>query len=110
MADQGKVVIRRAIPASTARGLLLSGAGTLSATLRAIGVVYEGTDATETAGQVQISGTALVTSSGTIAAGKLCASDANGKLVAVSAGSEHLGMAVTLEASSAGELVSCKLI
>lgn len=110
MADQGKVLIRHTIPASTARGLAVDGAGALSATNRAIGLVYEGTDSSETAGQVQISGTGLATAAGAVTAGELLAADAAGKMVAVSAGSEHLGMCIALEAAAADELFRVKIV
>lgn len=111
MADQGKIMITMAIPASTARALAISGAGTLSASLRAIGVVHSGTDADQTSGPVQIGGTALCTAGEAITAGQLVVSDAAGKMIAVSVGSEHLAMAIALEAAAAdGVLFDAKLI
>jgi hypothetical protein len=116
MSDQGAVIITMAIPASTARGSMLSGAGTLSATLRAVGCVVEGTDATETRGAVQIGGTALALCGGTIAIGGLATANADGKLIAhvedtdAVDGTDHLACAVMLEAGADGELRRVKLL
>jgi len=112
MADQGKILITMPIPASTARGLLISGAGTLSATLRAVGVTYEGTSASETIGQCQIGGIALVQGSGAINAGVPCRSDAAGKAVASAAdGSDaDLVCCIPLETMADGVLSRCKIV
>lgn len=112
MADQGKVLVTHPVPASTARGLLISGAGTLSATLRAVGVTYEGTSSTETNGQVQMGGIALVQGSGAISAGTPCRSDAAGKAVATLADGTDadLTCCIPLETMADGQLTRCKLV
>ena len=109
MADQGATIITMAIPASTARGSMLSGAGTLSATLRAVGCVVEGTDSTETKGAVQLNGTCLAIYAATITAGDSLQADASGELIAdvVATG---LQCAIALESGVANDLRRVKLI
>ena len=109
MADQGAIIITMAIPASTARGSMVSGAGTLSAVLRAVGCVVEGTDSTETKGAVQIGGTCLAIFAGTVAAGATLQADASGELIA-DVTTTDMHCAVALEAGSAGELRRVKLL
>lgn len=127
MADQGKVVIAFAAPESTARGLFISGAGTLSATLRPIGALYEPTDAGETVGQVQVGGTCkLVAGTGGVTAGASLVSASDGTAVVATAltvdtsdagvvadpvlGNAHLVRAIALESASAGELFDALLV
>jgi hypothetical protein len=113
MADQGKTCITMTVPASTARGLAISGAGTLSATLRAVGVLYDSTIAGETTGNVQIAGTALATFGGNVTAGAPLKSDATGKLVVATTGAandDHLICATAMEAGAANELRRVRII
>jgi len=108
MADQGATIITMTVPASTARGAFVSGAGTKSATLRAVGCLVEGTDSTETKAAVQIGGTALALFGATLTAGALLQANASGALIAnATAGLE---CAVALEAGASGELRQVKLI
>jgi hypothetical protein len=113
MAGQGEVLITMSVPASTPRGAIISGAGTLSATLRGVGVLVEGTDASETKASVQISGTALVLLGATLTAGAMFISDASGKAVAHTAdtdavdGDDDLVCGVLLEGGDSGELRTC---
>ena len=111
MANQDNL-ITMTVPESTARGALISGAGTLSATLRAIGVLEEPTDAGETKQAVRISGTALALYGATITAGKVCKSDANGKLVEVAGdgSDDYLACALTIDAGADGELGRVKVL
>ena len=109
MADQGAVIITMAIPASTARGTMLSGAGTKSATLRAVGCVVEGTDSSETKGAVQIGGTALALLGATLAIGVTAQANAAGVLIA-DVTTTSLQCAILLEAGVSGDLRRVKLI
>lgn len=111
-ADQGKVLITRAVPASSAVGTAISGAGTTSATLRAIGFMSDSTDATETVAPVQIGGTCKAIFGASIAAGKVCKSDANGKLVEVAGdgSDDYLACAISLESGSDTELHDVKIL
>lgn len=113
MADQGKVLISMTVPQSTARGCAISGAGTCSATLRAVGVLYEASDAGQTTGQVQVYGTALATAGGNVTAGAPLKSDANGKLIAATTGAgndDHLICAIALEAGADEQLIDVVLV
>jgi len=110
---QGNTLITITTAETVTRGEFVSGAGTLSATLKPIGVCYDidGTDC-----MVAISGTALVELGATLTAGALVVSDANGKAIAhtedsdVVDGNDHLICAILLEGGDAGELVNAKLI
>lgn len=113
MADQGKVLISMTVPESTARGVAISGAGTLSATLRGVGILYEPSDAGEVLGQVQISGTALaLIGTGDCVAGDRLVSAADGSLIVATgdATDNSLICAVALEAGAAGELRKVKIL
>jgi len=116
MADQGKDLITMTVPVSTARALFISGAGTLSATLKAVGILYDSTDSTQSKGQVQITGSALITLAETLTAGALVVSDAAGKAAAhvedtdIADGNDHLVRAILLEGGDAEELVDCVLV
>ena len=106
MADQGKVVITHIVPtASTIRGTAISGAGTLSASLRGVGLLDDLSDAGVVKDSIQISGTALGVAGEVITSGMLLASDADGKLIDVTAGSEHLGFCVAMEAAAAEDVL-----
>jgi len=109
MADQGAIIITMDVPASTARGAFVSGAGTLSATLRGVGCLVEGTDASETKTAVQIGGTALALFGATITAGAGLQSDATGALIA-DITTTDLQCAVALEDGVSGELRRVKLL
>lgn len=105
MADQGKVLITMTVPASSARGTILSGAGTKSATIRPAGVLYDSTDAGQTTGQVQVSGTALVVLGGTVAAGDTIKSTATGTGVKATLATDiNTVVGIALEAGASGEL------
>ena len=108
MADQGGVFITMTVPASTGRGIFVSGAGTLSAVLRAVGCLVEGTDSTETKANVQVGGTALGVFGGTITAGQTLQADADGNLVDCT--DAELCCAVALEGGADGELRRVKLL
>lgn len=82
MADQGKISITMTVPASTARGTFISGAGTLSASLRSAGVMEDSTSATQTKAPVQITGTCLIKAGAAFSAGASLVSDASGLAVA----------------------------
>jgi hypothetical protein len=110
MSDQGAVIITMTVPESTGRGLFVSGAGTLSATLRGVGCLVEGTDAGETKAAVQISGTALASLAGTTTAGAHLCADAAGQLVVKSTEADDLVCAIALEGGSADELRRVKII
>ena len=112
MADQGKVVITSVVPTAVqTQGIAISGAGTLSATLRPVGVLADSSAAGVVAGPVQIGGTALASCGESITAGELCASDASGQLISLTAGSEHLCFCIALEAGAAADvLISVKII
>ena len=85
MADQGKISITMTVPASTAKGTFISGAGTLSASLRSAGVMEDSTDSTQTKAPVQITGTCLIKAGAAFSAGASLVSDANGLAVAADA-------------------------
>ena len=112
MADQGKYVRTMPVPASTARGRVISGAGTLSATLRGVGILYEPSSSTESTGRVQLGGTALGLLGGVVTAGARLKSDAAGALVVATgdATDNSLIMAVALEAGASGELRDVKIL
>lgn len=112
MAGQGEVLVTRSVPASTARGLFVSGAGVLDATERAIGCLIEGTDADETRASVQISGTALGVLAETVVAGERLKADAAGKLAVATgdATDNSLICAVALEGGAVDELRSVKIL
>ena len=113
MSYQGNTLITMTTASTVTRGELVSGAGTLSATLKAVGVCYDidGTDCV-----VAISGTALVELAGTISAGTQIVSDANGKAIAHTTGSstvdgdDDLVCGVLLEGGVSGDLVNCKIL
>jgi hypothetical protein len=105
MADQGKVCITMTAPASSARGTILSGAGTKSATLAPAGVLYDSTESTDTLGEVQIAGTCKVLLGGTVTAGAAVKSDASGAAIAATLGTDDgLVAGIMLEGGAAGEL------
>jgi ABC-type amino acid transport substrate-binding protein len=112
MAGQGEVIVTRSVPASTARGLFVSGAGVLDAAARAVGCLVEGTDANETKAAVQLTGTALGVLAGETSAGDILKADAAGKLAVATgdATDTFLICAVALEAGAADELRSVKLL
>lgn len=111
MGDQGKVLISMTAPVSTARGSAISGAGTCSATLKPVGILYEPTSSTETLGQVQIAGTALgLLGTGGATLGANLVSAADGSLIVQSTEADSLVCAVAMEAGSAGELRNVKII
>lgn len=110
MADQGKAVITLSLAVATARGTFVSGAGTKSATLRAVGVADDETTSANELAPVQISGTALGLLGASLSAGAVCMSNASGALIAVTSGNEQLACAVLLEGGSSGELRNCKLL
>ena len=111
MSDQGAIIITMDVPASTARGAFVSGAGTLSASLRAVGCLVEGTDASETKTAVQIGGTALGLFGATITAGAILQADVDGNLIAVvQTGDTDLECAIALEGGVDGELRRVKLL
>jgi hypothetical protein len=112
MSDQGAVIITMTVPESTGRGIFVSGAGTLSASLRAVGCLVEGTDAGETKAAVQISGTALASYAETISAGDKLVSDASGQLAIATGDATDNGLicAVALEGGDADELRRVKII
>ncbi len=101
MADQGKTLITMTVPSTGTRGELISGAGTLSATLRAVGVLYDDADGA-TKGPVQTAGTALVVLGATLTAGADVQSDANG--AAIAAVDDGLVCGVLLEGGISGDL------
>lgn len=109
MADQGKTLITMTVPAAGVRGNLVSGAGTFSATLRAVGVMTDDADAA-VIGVVQTAGTALVKLAGTLAAGALFVMDASGDAAAhvedtdAVNGNDHLVAGILLEGGDVGEL------
>lgn len=104
MSDQGKVMITSVVPtAVSVRGLAISGAGTFSATLKAIGFAYEQSDAGIVIGPVQIAGTCLAVAGEVITAGEDLQSDADGKLI--TAVDDGLHCAVALEAGSAEDVL-----
>ena len=106
MADQGKVLIPMTVPASTERGIILSGAGTKSATLMPVGVLYDSTEADQTVGQVQVAGTALVKLAATLAAGDSVKPSATGTAAKATVGTDGTIIGVMLEGGAAGELRS----
>jgi hypothetical protein len=112
MAGQGEMIVTMDVPASTPRGSIVSGAGTLSALLKGVGAVVEGTDADETKAAVQIGGTALCVFGGTITAGASLKSDATGQLVAATGDATDNGLvcAIAMEGGDADELRSVKLV
>lgn len=115
MTDQGKTVITMTVPASSAYKTAVSGAGTKSATLKAIGFMDDSTGAGVTTGPVQIAGTTLAIAGAQIsAAGTSLKSDANGKLVAATVGSGdeyHLICAIALETAAAdGVMFAVKIV
>jgi len=105
-AYQGNTLITVTTSSTLDRGLFVSGAGTLSATLPPVGVSYDadGTDCI-----VAISGTVLVKAAGSITAGAPLKSDSTGKATAATVGTDHVA-AIALEAASAGELFKARLI
>lgn len=109
MADQGAVEITMTVPGTAVRGNLVSGAGTFSATLRAVGVVADDADGATT-GRVQVSGTALVKLAGTLSAGDQFIMDASGDAAAHTTGSSTVDgdddrvAGVLLEGGAVGEL------
>jgi len=110
MADQGKVLISMTVPASTGRGLFISSFGTVSATVKPMGVLYEPTGATETLGQVQICGMALVKAQVTIAKGAVLIPSSIGTADVGDSTNIHLAGALALGAGNPGELIDCKII
>ena len=101
-----KVVITMTVPTAVAvRGTAISGAGTLSASLRGVGLLDDQSAAGVVIDGVQISGTALGVAGEVITAGMLLASDADGKLIDVTAAAEHLGFCVALEAAAAEDVL-----
>lgn len=110
MADQGKVTITMTVPESTAYGSAVSGAGTLSATLRAVGIMADSTAAGVTTGPVQIGGTALGIASGSVTAGAHLCATATGALVVQSTEADDLVCAIALEGASDGEMFKVKII
>ena len=109
MSDQGKIVITMPVPAETPRAKLISGAGTLSASLRAVGVLYDSTGENQAIGQVQIGGTALVTLGANLSAGATVKSDASGDAVASS--TDHsLMCGILLDGGPTGELRRMRII
>jgi hypothetical protein len=107
MSDQGKVNITMTVPVSTAYGSAISGEGTVSATLRAVGLLDEETDASTVLGPVQISGTKLGIAAEAISIGDRLKSDADGKLAVVTgdATDNGLTMAVALELAAAEDVL-----
>ncbi len=112
MAGQGEMLITMDVPESTPRGTLISGAGTLSATLKAVGVIVEGSDAGETKANVQVGGTALVLCGATLTAGALVVADAAGEAIVFTEdtdavnGNNHLVCGIMLEGGADQELRS----
>lgn len=106
MSYQGNALITITTASTVTRGELVSGAGTLSATLPPIGVCYDidGTDCI-----VAISGTMLIEAGGTVTAGMALKSDASGHAVSATVGTDHVA-AVAIDAGSSGTLINCKLI
>jgi len=107
MSDQGKVLITMTVPESAAFCTAVSGAGTKSASLRAVGLMADSTAAGVTKGPVQISGTALGIAAGVITIGDRLKSDADGKLAVVTgdATDNGLTMAVALEGAAAEDIL-----
>jgi hypothetical protein len=112
MAGQGEMLVTMDVPESTPRGSFVSGAGTLSAVLKGVGVIVEGTDAGETKASVQIGGTAPAIYSETITAGASLKSDATGELAIATGDATDNGLvcAIALEDGAANELRSVKLV
>jgi len=110
MADQGATLITMDVPESTPRGAFVSGAGTLSSSLRAVGCLVEGTDVGETKANVQVAGIALGLLGATVTAGATLQANASGALTADVTADSDLECAVALEGGAAGELRRVKLI
>ena len=111
MAGQGEIIITRTVPASVqARGTFISGlaTGAYSATLKGIGCVVEGADATELKTAVQINGTALALFGATITAGQELQADVDGNLIVCV--DDGLQCAIALEGGADGELRSVKIV
>lgn len=106
MSYQGNTLITITTASTVTRGELVSGAGTLSATLPPIGVCYDidGTDCI-----VAISGTVLIEAGGTITAGAPLKSDANGHAVAATVGTDHV-CAIAIDGGASGSLLKCRLV
>jgi hypothetical protein len=115
MADQNKMMITSTVPTTAVRGSLVSGAGTFSATLRAVGVCTDDADGASK-GPLQIGGTAFVKLGATLTAGTLIVSDASGNAIAntedtdVVNGTNHLICGVLLEGGNSGELCRAKIL
>ena len=113
MSYQGNTLITITTASTVTRGEFVSGAGTLSASLKPIGVCY---DIDDTDCIVAINGIALVELAETLAAGVLVTSDGNGKAIAHVEdtdgvdGTDHLTCAILLTGGDSGELVAAKLI
>ena len=95
------------VPASSGYKTAVSGAGTKSATLRAVGLMDDSTDASTTTGPVQISGTSLAIAAEAITVGDRLKSDADGKMAVATgdATDNSLIMAVALEAAAAEDVL-----
>ena len=113
MSFQGNTLITITTASTITRGEFVSGAGTLSATLRPIGVCY---DIVDTDCIVAISGTVLVELAATLTAGALVTSDAAGHAIAhvedtdAVDGTDHLACAILLAGGDDGDLVAARLI
>jgi hypothetical protein len=105
MSDQGKQMITSVVPtAASVRGLAISGAGTFSATLMAVGFAIDSSAAGVVIGAVQIGGTCMaVCGVSAITAGADLQSDGAGKLIA--AVDDGLACAVALEDGSAEDVL-----
>jgi hypothetical protein len=105
MADQGKFLLALAVPsAATERALIVSSIGTLSTTLRPVGITYDSTDALVVLGQVQVAGTALVTLGATVAKGANVKSDSAGRGITATLGTDHNIIGQLLEGGDINEL------
>jgi len=106
MSFQGNTLITMTTASTITRGEILSGAGTLSATLRGVGVCY---DITDTDCVVAIDGTVLIELGATLTAGATVKASATGKAVASST-DHNLIVAVLLEGGVSGDLVAAKVV
>lgn len=112
MSYQGNTIITMTTANTITRGELISGAGTLSASLKPIGVCY---DIVDTDCQVAISGTVLVLLAATLTAGALFISNGDGHAIAHTtgtdavAGDDDLVCGIILVGGDSGELVTAKL-
>lgn len=108
MADQNKMMITSTVPTTAVRGNLVSGAGTFSATLKAVGVCTDDADGASK-GALQIGGTAFVKLGATLTAGATIKSDASGDAVASDV-DHNLICGVLLEGGNSGELCRAKIL